>query len=1302
MESLSKFKEFIVTQVGNKHLSAADATEFIQLVSQQATESEQLRSAHDEVAVVGYDCRLPAASSPEMFWDNMINNKDCVSAFPRERMDDVIYINQDSYEQYKLLNCRVGGYLDSVDCFDYEYFGISPIEARDMDPSHRIFLETAVGALQHAGLTKEQLNQSRTGVFIGYSMSEDNFADLLGKENPNLALGNQPAMMAYRLAFMYNFKGPTMAIDTTCSSSLVALHMARQSILNGDCEQAVVAGVNLRIFPAIREISNLGIEAFDGRCRPFDADAAGTNIGDGIVTVVLKRKADALAAGDHIHGLILGSAINSDGASNGLSAPNPEAQADVLKRAWDDAGIQPQQISFIETHGTGTKLGDPIEIHGLTMAARHYTQDQQFIPLSGTKANIGHLEATAGIAGFLKALLSIKHRQLPTILHFQKPNPYIDFASSPVFVPQEVTHWQDKETPIVAGVSSFGITGTNSHMVLAEHRAEHRDEHRAEQAALNAEHRAERKLVLISANSKTTLLANVARYLQWLDEDTDLDALSYSTTMRSDHYTHRLAFAVKTQDELRQQLQAVIEHQSLDDLSNLSIDHVFYAHSEQQDFITLTDSELLSAQQLLLENYLSGQALEWQAQLGDARFMPLPPYSFERTRCWPKLTIDKHEEQQNRIRDLFYDIVWKAEPATAFSGELNREDCQLLFLRPSSYSEALVAFLNERQANIRVVYAADQFEALPDGHFYIRADAAEDYQRLFKVLADQDVAFDTIIHGFDWCQEHSTMETYDQVLQGQVFGAMSMYRLINALAAHNHNIQCKLITLSTNAHEVTGEELDLDPSRMTALGVNKVISQEYPMIESIFIDCDVPDHVELQLQLIYDEAIVRPHLNEHILAIRHGERYRQILARIDHADLSHAEQAVIQEGSVHLIAGGAGYLGMETALHLANKAKVKIAIGSRSDYSVLNQTNLPDTQDDKLAKMIRVVQAVRELGSEICFIQGDVTDAQQCESVVQQCREQYGPINGIFVAIKNISHKRLNDVSAEEFEFNIFSKLKGVYLLDQYTSNDPVELFVNFSSISSLTGGPTGADCSASNLFLDSYGDYRNRLLGKRTMTLNYTLIDADNGSLDSDRLTMIPPLTKDECFQCMDVFLETDLNFAVMADFASSVTHKVLPYMKVNFDEEILAEFEQYAGKKAKRPQAVQSTEGTPAAQSINRQSMSQFSEQDIRDSISEAFKAVLGHNNVKPFDNFFEIGGDSISAVKLIDKLNNLLQAEVQVSILYDCPSVADLTQYFLQDQNATESTPEEVAANDDIGALLDQLDEGEVSLEELAQRI
>ena len=372
---MNKLKDFILDQVSQKRLTAIEAMQLLNELQ------ESNISKAEEFAVIGIACKLPQAANIEEFWDNLIQKRDAIGPFPKNRIQDVKCVNQKTFDMFRGLNCRIGAYLDRIDLFDHTFFGMTPAETRVMDPQQRLFLETAVEALENAGLTEDVLKESKTGVYVGFSINDDNYIDILSKDDPNIALGNQPSVLAYRLSFLYDLRGPTMIIDTACSSSLVAVHLACQAIATGDCEQAIVGGINIRLFPAIREINNLGIEAYDGRCKSFDEKANGTNIGDGVTALIIKRKDLAERDGDYIHAIIKGSAVNSDGNTNGITAPNPEAQADVIVKAWKKAGIDPEKLNFVETHGTGTKLGDPIEITGLTYAFNEFTSKKQFCAL---------------------------------------------------------------------------------------------------------------------------------------------------------------------------------------------------------------------------------------------------------------------------------------------------------------------------------------------------------------------------------------------------------------------------------------------------------------------------------------------------------------------------------------------------------------------------------------------------------------------------------------------------------------------------------------------------------------------------------------------------------------------------------------------------------------------------------------------------------------------------------------------------------------------------------------------------------
>ena len=363
-----------------------------------------------------------------------------------------------------------GGFLDSIDQFDPFFFGISPIEAKYMDPQQRLLLELSYEALDDAGQIKENLAGTKTGVFIGISLNE---YSQLQFGDPSMitshsGTGSALSIAANRISYFFNFHGPSMAIDTACSSSLAAVHLACQSIRSGECGMALAGGVNMILSPAHSiAFTKAGVLAPDGRCKTFDARANGYVRGEGGGVIVLKPLSSALADGDPIHALILGSAMGQDGRTNGLMAPSREGQEAMLREAYQAAGVLPGSVQYVETHGTGTLLGDSMEAKALGAVIG---ADRMNGPcaIGSVKTNIGHLEAAAGIAGLIKVILSLKHRTIPPSLHYHSPNPHIPFDELNLRVNNELNSWPSGPGPALAGVSSFGFGGTNVHMVVRE------------------------------------------------------------------------------------------------------------------------------------------------------------------------------------------------------------------------------------------------------------------------------------------------------------------------------------------------------------------------------------------------------------------------------------------------------------------------------------------------------------------------------------------------------------------------------------------------------------------------------------------------------------------------------------------------------------------------------------------------------------------------------------------------------------------------------------------------------------------
>ncbi|MEZ4684421.1 MAG: polyketide synthase, partial [Caldilineaceae bacterium] len=423
----------------------------------------------EPIAVIGMACRFPGgADTPEKFWQLLRNQVDAVVEMPRARRLDA------SLQEHapESLSPLWGGFLAHVDTFDAPFFGISPREAKLMDPQQRLLLEVGWEALEAAQIVPERLFNQPTGVFIGMCVAE--YAHLLlhdqlhasGESQADDKLyrmtGSGLSVAAGRLAYTFGFRGPAVVVDTACSSSLVAVHQACQSLRTGECNLALAGGVNLILFDNWAPTPDDRMNAPDGRCKTFDAAADGFGRGEGCGVVVLKRLSDALADGDPILAVIRGSAVNQDGRSSGLSAPSGPSQQEVMQQALRVAGVKPEQVGYIEAHGTGTTLGDPIEIGAINALFGKRTDP---LWVGSVKTNFGHLEGAAGIAGLIKLVLSLHHGEIAPHLHFQHPNPYIDWEDSPVQVPTERTPWPGGER--IGGISSFGISGTNAHIVLA-------------------------------------------------------------------------------------------------------------------------------------------------------------------------------------------------------------------------------------------------------------------------------------------------------------------------------------------------------------------------------------------------------------------------------------------------------------------------------------------------------------------------------------------------------------------------------------------------------------------------------------------------------------------------------------------------------------------------------------------------------------------------------------------------------------------------------------------------------------------
>ena len=536
-------------------------------VSESATRAGQDREMKNEpIAIIGIGCRFPGANDPAAFWQLLRDGVDAIREVPADRFDQHAFYDPDPAAPGKM-NTRWGGFLGQVDQFDPNFFGISPREALCMDPQQRLLLEVTWEALQDAGQVPERLAGTQAGVFIGIATNDYGRLQWndLERIDAYAGTGNAMSIAANRISYLFDFRGPSLAIDTACSSSLVAVHLACCSLRNGESTLALAGGVNLILSPAIAiNFTKAGAMAPDGRCKAFDARANGYVRSEGAGVVVLKPLSKARADGDPIYAVIRGSAVNQDGRSNGLMAPNPLAQEAVLREAYRQAAVSPGKVQYVEAHGTGTLLGDPIEAKALGTVLGVERPPGRPCSLGSVKTNLGHLEAAAGIAGLIKVALALRHREIPPSLHFEKPNPHIPFDELPLRVQTTLSPWPAESGPALAGVSSLGFGGTNAHVVLEE----------APPGIIgipDAERKTGTHLLPLSARSPEALQSLARAYQDFLatpESAASLPDICYTASVRLSHHDLRLAVTGNSPEQLMESLEAYCRGEARPGLSS--------------------------------------------------------------------------------------------------------------------------------------------------------------------------------------------------------------------------------------------------------------------------------------------------------------------------------------------------------------------------------------------------------------------------------------------------------------------------------------------------------------------------------------------------------------------------------------------------------------------------------------------------------------------------------------------------------------------------------------------------------------
>ncbi len=988
-----------------------------------------------------------------------------------------------------------------VPLFDAPFFGFSPRDAAIMDPQHRHFLECAWEALEDAAHPPQQFSGS-IGVFAGSGMNTYLIHNLLANRRLVASAGlfqlkqtgNDKDVLATRVSYQLDLRGPSINVQTACSTSLVAVHMACQSLLNFECDMALAGGVTIEIPHGLGYIYREGeILSRDGHCRSFDASSSGTVFASGLGIVVLRRLEDALADHDHIRAVILGSAINNDGARKvGYLAPSVEGQAEVIREALDYAAVPASSISYVETHGTGTRVGDPIEVRALTQAFRDSCAGGT-TAIGSLKSNVGHLDAAAGVASLIKTVLALEHAQIPASLHFEKINPHIEHEDSPFYVNSKLAHWPSTATPRRAGVTSLGIGGTNAHMILEEPPA----------VPLTREQKPY-QILTVSAKTEAAAdqaFANLAAHLA-AHPELNLADVAFTCQLGRTAFPHRRAAVVEDTRESIVALAGLDRKKLIAGNAGAAAPAFFFSgpgsqcvnmgreiyeqESLAREALDLCARHLreprenVSALRCALETlgrlWTLGVNIDWSKlhAAGSVQRVSLPTYPFERQKFWiepdkvaqiaepaPVPASPSGSTTNSDETVSLYRRTWKPAPLPETSAA--EPGPWLLFRDAFGVADEMARNLKNSKQEFTVVEPGSSFRQLGQGHYALRPAVRADYDALVATLLESGGVPRKIVHLWSLPAEASEAPL-EETLDRSFFGPLYLAQALAAL-----DLQGVQLALVSNHLQQVAAEPARNPARAVLLGPARVIHKELPWFYSkaIDLDFDAGKSAESSARLV---AEMNCAYDDSTIAWRGGERFIETLEPLE---LSAArEHPRLERGGVYLITGGLGALGLTVAEHLAREFQARLVLAGRSALppeaqweSALQDGARSEAEKERLRKLV----AIRSLAAGLLVLQADVTNLDEMKAAVAQARRQFGKISGVFHAAGVLDDGPLMLKTAANAARVLDPKVRGTLVLEEALRDAPLACFVLFSSISSILPPAGQVDYAAANAFLDAF-----------------------------------------------------------------------------------------------------------------------------------------------------------------------------------------------------------------------------------------
>ena len=1017
------------------------------------------------IAIIGMACRFPGADDPGQFWRNLAEGRDSITFFtPQQGLDaglDPALVRHPDYVAAR-------GVLDGVGLFDAAFFGCTAREAQVMDPQHRFFLTCAWEALEQAGYAT-----GRTGARIGVFAStyRSTYLQHYLLRNPEIfrlaggyqvKIGNNPDFMPTLVSFKLDLRGPSVNVNTACSSSLVAVQLGCQSLRTGESDLVLAGACQITLPQERGQVCRQGmIFSPMGHCRPFDADADGIVLGSGTGVVALKRLAEAQADRDTILAVIRAAAVNNDGGQkHGYTAPSAEGQARVVAAALAQAGVSADDITYVEAHGTGTLVGDPVEVEALTAAFQPGTRRTGYCGLGSVKSNVGHLIRTAGMAGLVKTVLALRQRQIPPSLNFRKPNSKINFAASPFRVVTSLEEWNPDGRPRLAGVSSFGIGGTNAHVILEEAPPQP-----------PTEPSRERPLLALSARSEAALAEAGRRLARHLEENPDLPLadVAFTLAVGRKEFPHRRVVEASTSAEAAAALRSP-DAGAPDDLSR---------------------------------RWVAGEASDWAARFAGERRsrVPLPTYPFEPQRFWvdpvlpatrPATTASVHPVAESApAAPALLRPVWREAPLVEAAPGEAAGGPVLIFQDPCGVGRKLAERLELAGVAIFSVTPGATFARPAPNEFTLDPGRPEEYDALLRGLAGAAAPPRRIVHLWgiappdpDPFSEESTRAAIER-------GLHSLVALAQALGRLRTEASVRLLAGSTGAvAAIDGDAVA--PGRAAALGAVRLIPHEYAQVDCRGVDLPFPAE---PADVAAMAGILRRELAAggvpEVVAWRDGWR---LARRFESAGEGPPQGLgeVLRPGGVYLLTGGTGAVGFTLARRLARECRAKLVLTARSpfpDRSEWRRLAAGKGPETATVRRIREMLELERDGAEFLVLAADVTDRRRMREVVEAATQRFGAIHGVIHAAGAADpHGVIQNRTPAQTEAILAPKMAGALILDEIFRGRKLAFLALCSSMAVVryAHGFGQVGYCAANEFLDAFAAARTARGGGRTVSINW------------------------------------------------------------------------------------------------------------------------------------------------------------------------------------------------------------------------